>query len=84
MLKIKNIWHNKYDGSKYFEKTKNAIKKILKINDDALNSLPLIHMVTQASAWGFVYYDEIDDKTKEIIKTQMKNLQEKGNLIENL
>ena len=36
-----------------FEKTKNAIKKILKINDDALNSLPLIHMVTQASAWGF-------------------------------
>ena len=41
-------------------------------------------MVTQASAWGFVYYDEIDDKTKEIIKTQMKNLQEKGNLIENL
>ncbi len=67
-----------------FEKTKNAIKKILKINDDALSSLPLIHMVTQASAWGFVYYDEIDDKTKEIIKTQMKNLQEKGNLIENL
>ena len=67
-----------------FEKTKNAIKKILKINDDALNSLPLIHMVTQVSAWGFVYYDEIDDKTKEIIKTQMKNLQEKGNLIENL
>lgn len=67
-----------------FEKTKNAIKKILKINDDALNSLPLIHMVIQASAWGFVYYDEIDDKTKEIIKTQMKNLQEKGNLIENL
>ena len=33
---------------------------------------------------SYSYYDEIDDKTKEIIKTQMKNLQEKGNLIENL
>lgn len=67
-----------------FEKTKKAVKKILNINDDIFKTLPLIHLINQASAWAFVYYDEIDSETKNIIKSQMIYLKEKGTLDENI
>ena len=40
MLKIKNIWHNKYDGSKYFNKIK--FKTAYKTNQKYKNLSKLI------------------------------------------
>ena len=67
-----------------FEKTKYAIKQILKMNDDTVNSLPLIHLVTKACAWGFVDYENIEEEIKNILKYQMNYLKEKGRLDESI